>query len=132
MFPDGWPGLGLLLLRASVGVGLAAFAYPHLVSKDYGLMTMAVPTLAVAIGVFLVLGYLTKFASVLAALISTSAALAWLPTMDEKAVRLSSLFTAIIAVAILCLGPGAFSLDARRHGRREIIIPRRPDPSLEE
>jgi len=132
MFPDGWPGLGLLLLRASVGVGLAAYAYPHLVSKDYRLTTLAVATLAVAIGFSLVLGFLTRFASVLAALISTSAALAWLPIVGAKAVRPSSLFTGIMALSILCLGPGAFSVDARRHGRREIIIPRRPDPSLEE
>jgi len=26
-------------------------------------------------------------------------------------------------VALVCLGPGAFSLDARLFGRRELIIP---------
>jgi hypothetical protein len=29
----------------------------------------------------------------------------------------------VIAVAIMCMGAGAFSLDARLFGRREIVIP---------
>jgi hypothetical protein len=33
---------------------------------------------------------------------------------------------ALIAIAVICLGPGAYSLDARLFGRREIIIPARP------
>ncbi len=41
---------------------------------------------------------------------------------DEK---LSAVLTAIIALAIVFLGPGAYSLDARLFGRREIIIPPR-------
>jgi hypothetical protein len=35
-------------------------------------------------------------------------------------------FIMIIGIALACLGPGAFSLDARRYGRREIVIPQRP------
>jgi len=132
MFPGGWPGLGVFLLRASVGVAMAAYGYSHLISQDSGLATMAVAILAIAIGLSLVLGYLTIFLSVLAALIGISVALAWLPGSDPIAVRVSSVFTSIMAVAISCLGPGAFSLDARRYGRREIIIPPTPDPSLEE
>jgi hypothetical protein len=29
----------------------------------------------------------------------------------------------VLAAAVLCLGPGAFSVDARLFGRREVIIP---------
>jgi len=29
----------------------------------------------------------------------------------------------VIAIGLICLGPGAFSLDARLFGRREITIP---------
>lgn len=36
---------------------------------------------------------------------------------------------AIICVALVLLGPGAFSLDARLFGRREIII---PDPKQDQ
>ena len=37
--------------------------------------------------------------------------------------KLSLIFAGIMTVAIVFLGPGAFSLDARLFGRREIIIP---------
>ena len=131
IFPGGWPGLGLLLLRASVAIGLFAYSYDLLVSKDYTPVALFLTILGIAIGLCLLLGYRTSVASVMTCLASASAALAWLPATDVT-VRLSSLFTAIIAISILCLGPGAFSLDARRYGRREIIIPRRSDASLEE
>jgi hypothetical protein len=34
----------------------------------------------------------------------------------------------VMAAALACLGPGAFSLDARRFGRREIVVPHIPRP----
>lgn len=133
-FPDGWPGLGLLLLRATAGAGLAVCGYACLVYQDPGFSTIAVATLPVAIGLFLLVGYLTSFASVVAVLISSSVALARFPAanIDFIAIRVNCIFTAITAVALACLGPGAFSLDARRYGRHEIIIPKRSDSSLEE
>jgi len=38
----------------------------------------------------------------------------------------------IIAFALASLGPEAFSIDARRYGRHEIIIPQRPRYPSEE
>jgi hypothetical protein len=35
------------------------------------------------------------------------------------------LLSAVMAIAVVCLGAGAFSLDSRLFGRREIIIPAR-------
>jgi hypothetical protein len=35
----------------------------------------------------------------------------------------ATLFAGVIAVALCLLGPGAFSLDARWFGRREVVIP---------
>jgi len=132
-FPDGWPGLGLLLLRAAVGAGLAVCGYACLVYQDSGFATIAVATLAVAIGLFLLVGYLTPFASVVAGLMSSGIVLARFPAnIDFTAIRVNCIFTTIIAVALACLGPGAFSLDALRYGRHEIIIPKRSDSSLEE
>ena len=95
---------------------------------------MVVATFAVAIGLSFLLGYLTPFASALTAIVSLSVVVVRLlaSNFDLGAVRLSSVFTAVIAIALACLGPGAFSLDARQYGRHEIIIPRRPDSSLEE
>jgi uncharacterized membrane protein YphA (DoxX/SURF4 family) len=49
------------------------------------------------------------------------------PTLVSSIAHLN---LAIICVALVLLGPGAFSLDARLFGRREIIIPnsRRDQP----
>jgi uncharacterized membrane protein YphA (DoxX/SURF4 family) len=34
----------------------------------------------------------------------------------------------VVSISLILLGPGAFSLDARLFGRREIIIPEIPRP----
>jgi hypothetical protein len=64
--------------------------------------------------------------TMIAASLSLATALHWLPAGASDAdVRLRSLCSGIIALALFCLGPGAYSIDARRYGRREIVIPRR-------
>jgi uncharacterized membrane protein YphA (DoxX/SURF4 family) len=114
---------------------LGACGYALLAAQHPGSLIIVIGApLAVAIGLSLLLGYLTTFSSLLAAVVSLSAVIVQLvaSNLDVGAVRTGCIFTAIMAVALLCLGPGAFSLDARRYGRHEIIIPRRPDSSLEE
>ena len=81
----------------------------------------------VAFGISLVLGFLTPLASSLTALTSIASMLYAVPAYEASGVA----FIAVIAVALLCLGPGAFSLDARRYGRHEIIIPQKTRPSAE-
>jgi uncharacterized membrane protein YphA (DoxX/SURF4 family) len=81
--------------------------------------------LAVASGALLLLGFLTKATCVLVILGSLGIALSWFPAspLNFFDTKLSLLFVIIMAAAIILLGPGAFSLDARLFGRREIIIP---------
>jgi len=78
-----------------------------------------------ASGAALLIGYLTPIASVLAAGAMLASAVSWFPTQGiflfES--RLTVAFATVITVAIACLGPGAFSLDAHLFGRREIVIP---------
>jgi hypothetical protein len=52
-------------------------------------------------------------------------ALSWFPSSTPNVfdTNLSSVFVIIITSAIVLLGPGALSLDARLFGCREIIIP---------
>jgi uncharacterized membrane protein YphA (DoxX/SURF4 family) len=125
-FPSGWPGVGLLLLRAAVGAVVAVQGGVWLVegvNLKFGAWLTGM--LAVACGVSLLAGFLTPLASILASLGSVSVALSWIPApapylLDDK---LSITFVVIMTVAIFLIGPGAFSLDARLFGRREIIIP---------
>lgn len=134
MFPDGWAGLGLLLLRVAAAIGLAWYGYAQLTWHIPTLTTQVVATTALASGFALLFGYLTPIAAVLAAATNFVDAFGW--TITSRPViweaRLNSTFVVIIAIALLCLGPGAFSLDALRHGRREIIIPQKPKHHSEE
>jgi uncharacterized membrane protein YphA (DoxX/SURF4 family) len=125
-FPSGWPGVGLLLLRSALGVTLIAQGAAYVVDWPHlGLFTWTVALLAAASGVSLLIGYLTPFAGVLAGLICVGCALSWFPASNPNLfeTRLAAALVTVIAVAIVCLGPGAFSLDARLFGRREIVIP---------
>ncbi len=96
--------------------------------QDLGGLAWAVGVLALGSGVFLLVGYGTAFASVLAAVIAAGSGLSLFrpPTLDLFDSKLASSLVAAIAVAITCLGAGAFSIDARLFGPREIIIPSDP------
>ncbi len=125
-FPDGKPGVGLFLLRAAVGVTAILQGRGYLAGRGTPTLWMwAMALLAMMSGALLLIGLLTKTASLLAMLESAGIALSWLPAppfglFDSKP---STIFVSIMAAAIMLVGPGAFSLDARLFGRREIIIP---------
>jgi uncharacterized membrane protein YphA (DoxX/SURF4 family) len=80
---------------------------------------------AVVSGASILIGLLTPLACSAAGLCSLSVALSWFRTPSSNLFEstLSLLFMLTIAVALILTGPGAFSLDARMFGRREIIIP---------
>jgi len=90
--------------------------------------------LSLAIGLLFYLGYLTPLVAVSAVLTSSASKLAWVPPGDLSTggIRVGLGFVVIISLALACLGPGAFSLDAIRYGRREIIIPQRPKAPLDD
>lgn len=118
--------MGLLLLRVAVGISLA-FQGMLYVRGDGGLWaTMIAGLLMIVTGALLVVGFLTPVACILTQLITTAVALSFLPTtmFDLPDGRPTTLFLFVMAVAILLLGPGAFSMDARWFGRREVVIPR--------
>jgi uncharacterized membrane protein YphA (DoxX/SURF4 family) len=132
IFPDGMPGLGVLVLRATAGVALVSCGAIHLIAWQEDIaFPLIVATLSSISGLFFLLGVFNWLACSLGALISLGTALGLMrvPMLNVSSAKISAIFTAAISVALLCLGPGAYSLDARRHGRREIIIPARPRSS---
>jgi uncharacterized membrane protein YphA (DoxX/SURF4 family) len=91
-------------------------------------LTLAIACMTAASGALLLIGYLTPLAGVVAAMFIVGGGLSLypVPNLYLFQAKLPVAFTAVIAVALVCLGPGAFSLDARLFGRREIIIPSHP------
>jgi uncharacterized membrane protein YphA (DoxX/SURF4 family) len=132
MFPDRAPGVGLLLLRTLAGAVLIWSAWTRWAAgQEPRVLTFAICALALVSGLFLLSGYLTSLVCVIGLAISLATALSFLsvPGLNIDAGRMAAGFTAVVTFALLCLGPGAYSLDARRRGRREIIIPaRHKDP----
>jgi len=126
MFPDGWTGAALLLLRVAAGVTLIAQGIAYLDDKHgAGLLTFAVACLVIAPGCLLLIGFWTRAMAGLAAIISITGVFAWFPDSNVGPLGISTtaILTAVIAIAVVCLGAGALSVDARMFGRREIVIP---------
>jgi uncharacterized membrane protein YphA (DoxX/SURF4 family) len=124
-FPTGYPSLALLLLRLVVGGAASSQAW-LLITADHGAVnTIVVVALMVFVtGVALIIGLMTPIASVLLAagalfLTVDSNVLGHLPLFESGMARLEFI---VMSVALIFLGPGALSLDARLYGRREIEV----------
>jgi uncharacterized membrane protein YphA (DoxX/SURF4 family) len=80
-------------------------------------------------GAALLIGLLTPIAALLTGLAAIGTGLSLLPAPVPNLFdsTLSVVLIGIVTIAIIFLGPGAFSLDGRLFGRREIIIPRRSE-----
>ena len=121
-----------MLLRAGLGLAVLLQGALYITATIQTVNTIFfVGVLAVGVGVCLLVGFLTPLISAafgLGAMVLTLAGtLRSAPGIFEG--WLSMMFSAVIIAAVLCLGPGSFSVDARLFGPREIIIPpNKPDP----
>jgi putative oxidoreductase len=122
-FPDGRPGLGLLLLRAVVGLTAAVQGAVFLTAAGpHPLGAWIAGGLATAGGMTVLIGFLTPGTG---ACVGVSIALLWyrVPPPSVSLDGVTALIIVADSAAIALLGPGAFSVDARLFGRREIRIP---------
>lgn len=114
------------MLRVVVGVTAAVQGGTYLANADDPTVaTWAVGVLAITSGVSLLVGFLTPGAGATAGLSIVFMAVSWLPVPAANLFldRVGALCVAAVAAALVLLGPGALSLDARLFGRREIIFP---------
>lgn len=107
-FASGWPGVGLLLLRLT----LCAFLLDLLFTGNSGTIDRSLAAIA---AVFVTIGLWTPMAGMLAAL-----CLLWSAISNHHV--WPCLLAAPIGVALSLVGPGAFSLDAYRYGRKRVIF----------
>lgn len=114
-FPRGWPGVGLLLLRGLVSFTLAAEAAAYTSTAKMSVVGWIVVALSLASAACLLAGFMTPVAAIAVTAGASAFALSGpLPATIELVV---------LGIAIALLGPGAFSVDARMFGRREILLP---------
>jgi len=113
------------LLRAAIGLVAILQGVFYLSADAHSTLGMCLGLLGLAAGAALLAGFLTPVAGVVVALGALGAALSVLPVPAPNLLdaKLSLIFAAIITVAIVFLGPGAFSMDAHLFGRPQIIIP---------
>jgi hypothetical protein len=117
-FADGQPSLGLLLLRVVAGAALIV----RLVQFPNGasVQTTAPHVIAAAIGLLLLFGSWTAVAGVMVAIIES------VIVFSHNGDPWVSVLLASLGVCLALLGPGGWSVDARRFGWKRIEI-RRPD-----
>ncbi len=124
-FPSGFPGIALLILRLVLGLAVGLRGVCYLQVPDPQPVSWALGLFGIVAAALLILGFLTPFAGALVLVQGLAIRISWLPECSGKAAESSIglLFRLAVPLAIVGLGPGAFSLDARKFGRREIIIP---------
>jgi putative oxidoreductase len=122
-FAHGAPGIGLLLLRLTVG----AMAITHDVmvfAKGPSPAFAAFHSFLAALALMLLVGLWTP---IVAALMAVSALL---EALSHDVTWAQCVSVAFLSIALALIGPGAWSIDARLYGWKEIKLSgreRRPD-----
>jgi hypothetical protein len=128
-FPRGISGAGLLLLRLTIGSIAALQSRAYFVAHatvSNGMWLSG--SVALMLCVALVVGFATRPVAALTALCAIGTGISWLPCPEHNSLDglLAVSLIVSVSIALTLIGPGAYSMDARLFGFREITIPRRP------
>jgi hypothetical protein len=112
MFPQGRPGIALVFLRMSVALTVLLHAYAHSEGPPAWLLAALL-----LLAMLLVAGLLTPIVALL------SIAVHCMLALDMTLLTAGPVAILILdALALALLGPGAYSLDALRFGRRVVEL----------
>jgi putative oxidoreductase len=116
-FADGWPGIGLLLLRLLTGLALIHFGISGLLEATQ-LTTVVLHVIGAGAGLLLLVGLWTPVAGSLAAIVNVWIAFSRL--LSHSGDPWIAIIQAVLGTALAMIGPGAWSIDARLFGRKHI------------
>jgi hypothetical protein len=118
MFPNGWPGWALLLLRLVAGSILIGHGITVLLAQNR-LTVVAQQSLAIAAGLFLMIGLWTPITGMVVVIVEVWSGLSGAEHLH------SAVLLGTLGAALAMLGPGVRSIDARLFGRKRLDIPYR-------
>jgi hypothetical protein len=121
MFPQGGPGIGLLLLRIAAA-GMLVLNITHRFNFSSNALHWFTVSLIGLIAIGLLLGFLTPILTTIACV----AAVANLLLADQP-IDVVYIIRILTSAALLFLGPGAYSVDAKLFGLRVTVVPPRKD-----
>ena len=117
-FAGGWPGIGLLLMRAVLGASLLLRATPAFGSNPH-ISTTIISAFLTGFGLLIIPGLWTPLVGVLVALLEIS------QIMTIGGDRWATVLLGTIGCALAMLGPGLWSVDARLFGWKRVEPPPR-------
>ncbi|MGA3239106.1 MAG: DoxX family protein [Bryobacteraceae bacterium] len=121
-FADGWPGVGLLLLRLLTGAALIHFGIAGIRDAP-PLTTVVLQSIGIGAGILLLIGLWTPVTGALAAIAKVWIALSrYVSHSGDPWIAITPV---VLSAVLAMVGPGAWSIDARLFGRRRIDVPER-------
>ena len=115
-FANGWPGKALLIQRLITGAALF-FSAVALLEKGVPPVSSAPQLIAAAAGFFLVLGLWTPLMGALVAIAELWIAFA---SLDNSWI---AILLGTLGATLAMIGPGAWSVDAKLFGRKQLETP---------
>jgi putative oxidoreductase len=117
MFPNGWPGRGLLLLRITDGVFVIHQELVQLAGSHYSAAALTLHAPVLIVGALLLSGIWTPIAATILAALEIGTVVFAIGRPED------AILSAAIALSVAMLGPGVWSVDAAIFGRRRLEFP---------
>lgn len=121
MFPQGGPGLGLLLLRLATASMFALNVANRFPFSSHAL-SWAVLLFTAVISVSLCFGFLTPILAAIACVVAIANMF-----LSEQTIDVVYIVRILTSASLFLLGPGAYSVDAKLFGLQVTIVPPRKD-----